>query len=148
MAVAWAQLRLQLRPFSCTLTTMLTTFSDVPVKHFLDKEPRERPEMVLTRGLRDHWVVLDGGLVAPKEPQLIHVNTGELVRVPLTPYLVSVRPERLFPFAVELGIRALAACPADVVHLHLAIGTPAQETSYEGDTVWRQFIGIAFKLKG
>ncbi len=125
---------------------MITTFVDVPIVPFI--EAGKNPEMAIVKELRSRWFVIDKPLLPPAEPHVFEVNHGVLVRVPLVPYRTIDDLNRIFPFAVELGVRAAVLCPVGVDHMHLAIGTPVMHTTDEhGNKFCRMYLGIAFRQK-
>lgn len=128
---------------------MEITFHCLDVTPFVTQQPPAKPEAMLKKGLRDQWIVIDGGLVAPATPSMFDVRYGDAVRIPLTSYLTTPDHVRLAGFMAQLGARARDACPADeeIERMHLIVGEPLLETEHQGKPAWRLFLGIAFKIK-
>lgn len=78
-----------------------------------------------------------GGKILPSS---LTPASGDAAVVPLLPYLCKRDRTVFFGYAVQLGA-LLASISPNVTRLHLSLGLPLEETEYNGEPVWRLWIG-------
>jgi hypothetical protein len=113
------------------------------------------PAAITKRETGARWLVRDLPIGGVKEG--VHewgtVSTGELVRIPLYPYVcASNDPAVAMGFAVSLGLQAysIAVEIAKINRSHVAIGFPVEEVmgGPEANTpVFRVWVGFAFVVR-
>ncbi len=81
---------------------------------------------IIKRATGELWLVRNAPIVGDVPNAWSAVSDGELVRVPLIPYLTSdADPATAMGFAVQLGVKVIDLLGPDteVVRVHLALGT-------------------------
>jgi hypothetical protein len=127
---------------------MITTVTDCPIQQFI--EAGTQPEVVFDKRTSESWAVVSRPIrFDGKQPELVVVEQGELVRVPLFAYRTANKElHTLTGFATELGVRAVLAAPYKPVRLHLVLGVPVIDLSESAETdAYRIHLGLAFQLK-
>jgi hypothetical protein len=81
---------------------------------------------IIKRSTGELWLVRTGPIVGDAATGWASVSDGELVRIPLIPYLTSdADPATAMGFAAQLGVKVMDLLGPDteVVRAHLALGT-------------------------
>ena len=118
---------------------------------FIKRETDEFKElagMAVARPNDPEWRVVDGPLVPGQELSWAIDTGGDVVRIPLFPYLTSDEaPETLVSFAIRFGLAAIHTCPRDreVVSMCIVVGNVfARHDGSPGHQAW---LGFAFQLE-
>jgi hypothetical protein len=130
---------------------MQITYNQVQLQPFLEQQ--HVPVDVIDRGpAASLWVVSMSPLTTAEDtpPVFVHVKTGELVTVPMVPYIVRSHPAKAYGFLMGIGLRAGMALAKtdlgkkyDIEQVHLALGDVVEQL----DGAVRFYGGFAARLR-
>ena len=118
---------------------------------FIKRETDEFKElagMAVARPNDPEWRVVDGPLVPGQELSWAIDTGGDVVRIPLFPYLTSDEaPETLVSFAIRFGLAAFHTVPRDkeVSAMFIAVGNVF--TRHDGQPGHQVWLGYAFQME-
>jgi hypothetical protein len=126
------------------------TIDFVDVTEFVKAE--KIPEKVLKRGADDVWnvckVPVEAGTSQIDATAWALVRDGELVRIPLVPYVVEADAAYTVAAAVERGlyIGQLVKTTQPPIRVHIIIGRPVEHLD-DDDYQYRFWLGFAIQTK-
>lgn len=112
--------------------------------------PEGRPVEYLSAGKGARWRVVTGPLPfdlgnRPPDPDAapwLTVCDGEMIRIPLIPYLAPRRPSHAMAFAAQIGA-IVSQQAGHVRRLHLVVGSTLDDLLPEGRDNGRFWLGVA-----